>query len=410
MSRRSVLILSTLAVITVAVLAWAFSPAPLAVEVSTVTRGTFIQTVDEDGITRVRDRYIITAPVTGTLLRVQLKPGDFVKPDQVIATIIPSTPELLDPRTRAQLIARRDAAEAHLARAKILVRQSEVRLQQAQLDARRYDELAEQGYVAHVEREQAHLTLEVRQKEFDAARYEADAAYHDVLQSRAAVSRLAEAQRGDDDAGSAWEIHSPVPGSVLRVVHESGGPVTVGETLLEVGDISRLEAVIDVLSTEATRISPKAPVELIAGEGARRSGYVRTVEPHAFTKVSALGVEEQRVNVIVDLEPDVTPRTRIGDGYRVDARIEVARLNDVVLVPVAALFRDGSRWAVFAVVDGRAVKRPVEIGLRNSEHATVKSGLKPGDVVILYPGDAIEEGRRIEPSRQAMTTEPGADT
>lgn len=381
-------------VIVAAVLVWAFMPSPLLVETANVTRGPFVQTLDEDGITRVRDRYLITAPVAGTLLRPTVKAGDQVKRDEVLATIIPSTPELLDPRTRAELVARREAADARLARAQTLVRQAEAASRQAALDVKRLDELAEKGYVSMTQREQAALNVDLRARDLEAARFEADAAFHDVEQSRAAVGRLNEARRDSADASGAWRIRAPVAGQVLTIEQESGGPVGVGSTLLEIGDVSGLEAVIDVLSSEATRIAPGAPVHLTAGDGVVLEGRVRMIEPAARTRISALGVEEQRVNVIVDLlkKPD---SACVGDGYRVEARIETARLESAVRVPTAALFRDGSGWAVFTVRDGRAVRSRVQLGLRNTEHAVVERGLTEGDVVVVYPGDALEDGRRV---------------
>jgi HlyD family secretion protein len=380
--------------VVVAILAWAFMPAPLLVETASVTRGAFVQTLDEDGVTRVRERYLITAPVSGTLLRPTLEAGDVVARDDIVATIIPSTPELLDPRTRAELVARREAADARLSRAQALVRQAEAASSQAALDVKRLDDLAKQGYVSATQREQAVLAVDLRSRDLEAARYEADAAFHDVEQSRAAVGRLSEARRESVDAASAWKIRAPVAGQVLAVVQESGGPVPVGSTLLEIGDVSGLEAVIDVLSNDATRIRPGTPTLLNVGDGVTLEGRVRRVEPAARTKVSALGVEEQRVNVIVDLVKRPPPEC-VGDGYRVEARIELARVENAIRVPTAALFRDGSRWAVFAVRNGRAVRQQIDVGLRNGEAAIVEKGLTDGDVVVIYPSDVLEDGRRV---------------
>jgi HlyD family secretion protein len=302
---------------------------------------------------------------------------------------------LLDPRTRAELVARREAAEARLARARTLVRQAEAASRQAELDVRRLEELAKQDYASKTQREQAALNVDLRAKDLEAARFEADAAFHDVEQSRAAVSRLAEVSRDSRDAASAWEVPAPVAGRVLSVLQESGGPIGVGNTILEIGDVTRLEAVIDVLSSEAPGIVPGAAVELRIGEQLALAGRVRRIEPSARTKISALGVEEQRVNVLVDLLADPPPAC-VGDGYRVDARIEVARVSEATRVPTAALFREGSSWAVFVVRDQRAIKQIVQLGLRNAEHAVIDSGLSPGEQVIVYPGDALEDGSRIE--------------
>lgn len=396
MTRRSLLASVALAILAAAALLWAFAPRPLLVDVVQVRRAAFVQTIDEDGVTRVRERYVIAAPVAGMLLRPGVRAGDTVQRDQLLVTIIPNVPQILDPRTRAELLARVAAADARLARARALVRQSEAGLRQAELDARRLADLAEEGFVAQTQREQAQLALDVRRRDLEAARFEADAASHELEQARAAVGRSDDAQRRPGNATAAWEIRSPVDGQVLSVAQESGGPVALGSTILDLGDVRRLEAVIDVLSIEATQIAPQAYVTLQAGEGVTLAGRVRTIEPSAKTRISALGVEEQRVNVIVELLPNPTREGVVGDGYRVEARIEIARLDDAVLVPVAALFREDRDWAVFTVSDGRAHRRAVRIGARNGDDAVVVVGLSPGEVVIVYPSDALGDGRRVQ--------------
>lgn len=396
MNRKRMLRWVALALVGVALLAWAFRPAPIQVEGALVTEGPFIQTIDEDGVTRVRDRYIVSAPVSGTLLRPNLDPGDTVTKDAEIAVIVPRAPDMHDPRTRRELIARRDATEARLARARAVVRQTEAELQQAELDTKRREELAKQGFVSATELEQARLRLDVLRKSLDAARFEADAALHDVEQARAAVGRFDNTARGDTDAASAWIVRAPVSGRVLRVLVESGGPVSIGTPIAEIADVSRLEAVIDVLSSDATRIPPNAPVTLYAGEGVRLTGNVQYIEPAAHTRISALGVEEQRVNVIVYLLPNPFRNSLVGDGYRVDAQIEVLRIENAVQVPVSALFRVGSQWAVFVISDGRVQRRNVEIGPRNASYAVVHSGVRTGERVVVYPSDSLTDGRRVK--------------
>lgn len=396
MSRRSLLILAVLVIAALAALRWAFAPPAVAVETAPVTRGAFVQTIDEDGITRVRDRYVVSAPLAGILLRPEVDAGDTVKRDQVLTTIIPSAPEMLDPRTHAELLARLGAAEARYARAGAVVRQAQSALRQAEADAKRIEELADQNFVSRTERERTALNLDIRRRELEAAVFEQDAARHDLQQARAAVSL------GSDDGRSggkgSWPVRAPVEGSVLRVLRESEGYITAGTPIMEIGDTARLEAIVDVLSSEATRIEPQAPVTLIAGDGVRLAGRVREVEPGAYTKVSALGVEEQRVNVVVDLLPNPTLAGRVGDGYRVEAEIEVAREDDAVQVPIAALFRDGQQWAVFRVDQGRAKLTPVTLGPRNREHAVVRKGLAAGQTVVIYPSDSLRDGARVEGS------------
>lgn len=393
MSWRRIARWTALAVAALAMLAWAFMPRAIEVELGRVHRGPFVETLSDDGITRVRERYVITAPVSGTMLRPALKPGDAVAREEVVATIIPSTPELLDPRTYAELVARRNAAEARSARARTLVREAETAKQQAELDVRRIEDLAAQGYVSSTQREQAALALDARRRALEAARFEADASAHELEQAKAALSRLDEARRERGAIASAWKVRSPIAGRVLVVARESGGPVTVGTELLDIADVRQLEAVIDVLSNEATRIRPGAPVTLSAGSDVVLTGRVRTIEPAARTKISALGVEEQRVNVLVDLDP--TSGETVGDGYRVEARIEVARTGNALQVPTASLFRRGQQWAVYAVKNGRARAVPVSLGTIGTETAIVLSGLAEGDRVVLYPSDELADGSRV---------------
>ena len=395
MTRRALLLAATALLALAGLLAWAFMPAAVRVEVTAVTRGPFVLTVDDDGITRVRERYTVTAPVAGQLLRPPVVAGTPVARGQVVATLIPANPQLLDPRTRAELLARREAAQARRERALALQKQADAALAQALQDARRIDDLARQGFVPASDREKATLAADGRRREQEAAAFEADAALHELQQARAAASRLDADQATAQPAAAQWPIRAPVAGSVLRLQQESAGPVALGAPLLEIGDVSRLEAVIDVLSEDATGIRPGAPVSLAAGGTLDFSGRVNRLEPAARTRVSALGVEEQRVNVIVDLQADPALLDRLGDGYRVDARIEVARHSDAVQVPTAALFRQDGNWAVYRVVKQRALLTPVRISLRNADTAVVESGLSPGERVVAYPGDAVSDGRRL---------------
>jgi HlyD family secretion protein len=381
-----------------AALVWAFRPAAIPAELARAQRGTFVAEIADDGVTRVRDRYVITAPVSGQLLRPEVRAGDPVRRDQRVATILPNLPEMLDPRTRAELAARREAAAARVARANAVVRQSETEVRQLELDAQRLRALAPQGLVAKSELDRAELSLNAGTSSLEAARNEADAAMHEYQQARTAA-QLGQPQRAPgSEPAAAWQIHSPTAGQVLNVANESGGPVSIGSPILTVGDVTHLEAVIDVLSSEAIRIPPRAQVSLDAGRGFVLSGRVRTVEPAATTKISALGVEEQRVNVVVDLLPLPGGVGPVGDNFRVDARIEVARIQDALQVPVASLFREGDRWAVFIVSGGIAHRRPVQIGLRSGERAVVTGGIQPGELVVVYPSDTLTDGARVQTS------------
>ncbi len=374
---------------------WAFRPQPVPVEIAIVTRGAFVATVDDDGVTRVRERYVVSAPLSGQLLRVGVEAGDTVERDGALAVIVPSAPAMLDPRNRAELAERVGAAEARVQRANAEIARSRVAMEQARIDLERTEKLAKSGYVSPAVRDQADLALQVRQRESESAEFEKHGAEHDLAQARAALARA----KGFADGhapGTEWEIRSPVAGRVLKVLKESEAVVAAGTPILEIADPRDLEVLVDVLSTEAVEIGPGAEVILDAGGGLLLQGRVRLVEPSAFTKISALGVEEQRVNVIIDITSPPQQWQALGDAYRVDARIVVHREEDVVKVPVAALFRDEGGWAVFLDDGGMAKKRRIEISRRGGLEAVVQKGLAPGDRVIVYPGDAVEDGGRIE--------------
>jgi HlyD family secretion protein len=377
------------------VIAWMFRPVPVPVETTRISRGTFVLTVEDDGVTRVRDRYVVTAPVAGLLLRPALRAGDPVARGDAVAVILPNAAQMLDARTRSELAAQVASAAARASRARALVRQTQAAALQAGNEHRRLEELGEQGFSSQTERERSALTLDLRRKDAEAAKFEADAAEHDLQQARAALGQGRDAAPSKENS---WTLRSPIDGVVLAVRQESETALGVGTPILEIADVHRLEARIDVLSTEATKIPANAYVDLDAG-GVKLAGRVRRIEPSAYTKVSALGIEEQRVDVLVDLLPNSPALNRVGDGYRVDAVIETAREENALLVPLSALFRHATEWAVFAVIDGRARLVPVRVGLRGTEFATVLGGLEAGAEVIEYPSDAVRDGARVQPAR-----------
>ena len=391
--KRSKLIFALLAFASLAgLLAWMFRPAPVPVETARIERGAFVLTIEEDGVTRVRDRYVVTAPVAGLLLRPTLRAGDPVTRGQPVAVILPNAAQMLDARTRSELAAQVESTAARASRARSLVRQTEAASLQAENEHRRLEELGAQGFSSQTERERSALTLDLRRKDAEAARFEADAAEHDLQQARAALGR------GRVDAapskGNSWTLQSPIDGVVLAVRQESETALGVGANILEIADVHRLEARIDVLSTEATRIPENAYVDLDAG-GVKLAGRVRRIEPSGYTKVSALGIEEQRVDVLVDLLPNAAALNRVGDGYRVDAVIEIEREEEALLIPLSALFRQGTDWAAFRVANGRAQVATVRVGARGGEFATLLEGLEAGAEVIEYPSDAVSDGVRV---------------
>jgi len=376
-----------------ALVVWALRAPPISVELAQVERGVFEQAVSDDGKTRVRERYTVFAPLAGRIERIRLKAGDPVERGLVVAVLMPAAPALLDARAERELQARVGAAEAQQLRAKAEVARVMAQRDQAQADHDRQVKLFKEGFISATAREQAELALRTQERTVDAARFAEDAAGHELKQARAALTRYR-----SGEPGAKWEVTSPVKGSVLKVIQESEGTVPLGAPLLELADARSLEAVVDVLSQESVAIRPGMPARIDLGRGvAPLAARVRLIEPAAFTKISALGVEEQRVNVVLDFAEPLDKVQTLGDAFRVDAAIVTHRVEDAVKVPVGALFRDGADWAVFVADGGRAVKRAVKAPLRNGAEALVEDGLKPGERVVVYPSDALRDGSRIQP-------------
>lgn len=384
-----------LAASAIGLFAYALSPVPVSVEVGRVTQGPLVVTVDEDGKTRVKERYLVSAPLSGLLGRIEFHPGDLVAANQtVLATIEPTNPELLDARLLAEAESRVKAAEA--AKSQALAR----------LEAAREDQGLAEHELARAKgliRSQA-----ISAAEFDTAehRERMAAAFNRAAEfaNRVATFELELAQAAfvrtrpdtQDQPLQRLEIRSPVDGQVLRVIQESAVVVTSGQPLLEIGNTSELEIVIDVLSTDATKIQPGARVYLEQWGGAGSlSGRVRLVEPAGFTKISALGVEEQRVNVIADFDEPKEKWQGLGDGYRVDARIVIWETEQAIKIATGALFRHGQEWAVFIIQNDYARLRPVTVGHMNVQEAEILEGLAAGDEVIDFPSDKVRDGVRV---------------
>ncbi|WP_224250161.1 efflux RND transporter periplasmic adaptor subunit [Hyalangium gracile] len=373
-------------------LALLLRPAPVRVEMGKVERGRFVQVVEEDGRTRVRERYAVNATLTGFLERSRVAEGDTVDVGTLLATIRPLAPPLLDARMRQELEARMGAAEAARSSAEAVVATAESAWRFARAEAERARTLEQQGAMARRDRENAELALQTATRSLEAARADAHRAVHELQQARAALL----GGGGTREPRERWELLSPVRGRVLKVLHQSEGFVPAGEPLFELGDPGRLEVVVDVLTADAVRIHPGNEVELVQWGGEKvLQGRVRLEEPSAVTKVSALGVEEQRVDVLIELTSPPEEWRELGDGYRVEARILVHQAEDVVKVPASALFREGESWAAFVAMDGRARKQAVQVAASNGLEAVVHSGLAPGDTVILYPGDRVHDGVRV---------------
>lgn len=393
MSRKN-MFLVILALVVLVLIARAFRPRPEAVDVVEVSLGTVVVDVEEEGETRVRDRFVVSAPLAGRLLRVELEPGDAVLAGETeVVTLQPADPSLLDARTVAEGREAVRAAEAGLGRARADKARAEAALRFAENDLERIRRLSAEQIVARETLESAELRAEEGREALEASRYAVETARHEVA---LAQSRLLEPAANGTPGLGPVVLRAPVDGVVLRRLRESESVVAPGEPILEIGDPERLEIVSDLLSTDAVRVTRGDRVTIDRwGGGSALAGEVRRVEPSGFTKVSALGVEEQRVDVVVDFVDPREAWSALGDGYRVEIAIEVDRVDDVAVVPTSALFREGDGWAVFRVEGDEASTTPVELGLRNERVGEVKSGLEVGDLVIVHPGEGVADGVEV---------------
>jgi HlyD family secretion protein len=379
--------------IVAAVLFFVLRPKPVPIQSTRIDRGPLRVTVDEEGKTRARDTFLLSAPVTGQLERVSLRQGDTVAQGMVVARLRPVP---LDERGRVQAEASLEAAKDAKQVATARLQQATAALDQAHRTRARLQDLVSRNLSAHERLEEAQLAQTLAEREVEAARFAVRVADHEMESARAA---LLWAQQGQADSLSGRiEVRSPVAGRVLRVHLQSEQIVAAGAPILELGDTRALEIVIDVLTEDALRMRPGDVMLVEAGGdlGTLRA-RVRTIEPSAFTKVSALGVEEQRVHVIGDL---LSIPASLGDGYRVETSIIVWERAHVLSVPTSALFHRGSRWAVYVIEGGRARSREVAIGHRSADRAEVLGGLSEGVPVILYPGDRIRDGVAVRETAQ----------
>lgn len=383
------------ALLLVALIVYAFLPKPVPVETASITKGPLVVTVDGDGRTRIKDRFVVSAPVAGQIQRVALRPGDRIKLGAPITVVTPIEPPLLDARSRAQADAQLRLAGAAESQASARVRTAEAAADHAKAELGRMQALEKSGGIARVALEDAELAARTAASELESARFGVGVARSQVELARAAVSRVT--GKGGDTSNVA--VASPVDGAILRVLTESAGVVAAGAPLVEIGDPAGLEIVLDVLSADAVSIKPAAETWIEHWGGDKRlDARVRLVEPSGFTKVSALGVEEQRVNVVADFASDPAERASLGDGYRVHARVVTWQNADAVRVPLSALFRDGDRWAVFVLEADRARKRTIDIGHRGEREAEVLKGLSEGDRVVVHPGDRLTDNTRVKPT------------
>jgi HlyD family secretion protein len=369
---------------------------PVDVEFATVTEGPLRVSVQEDGKTRIREKYVVSAPVAGRLSRIELESGDAVQCDTTLLAVIqPSDPEMLDARASAEAEARAQSAQAALRRAESRSVETKINYD---LDKTKFDraEKLRGKAITQDEYDIAKAEFLASAQAIKSAKFDTEIAKFELQMAQAAARQFDETEA--QSSVKPFELRAPIGGKVLRVFQESSSVVSVGTPLLELGDPANLEIEIDVLSTDAVRIKPGAEltIEHWGGESPLR-GNVRTIEPAAFRKVSSLGVEEQRVNIIADFNETPERIATLGDGYRIEGRITINELSNALLIPNSALFRNRRQWNVMKIVDNKAVMQPVTIGLQNETHAQISQGLQQGDQVIVYPSEEVQAGTKVRP-------------
>ena len=373
-----------------------FWPRAILVDLQPAEVGRMMLTVGDEGETRVVDVYVVSAPVTGRLRRIETEPGDAViAGETIIAEVEPQESQLLDPRTEAEAEAQLSAAKSAASLAQAELEKAAAELRFAESGLRRAGELAAKGTISERDFEVAErafntnrAAMRVAQANMQVRQFELERARAQVM-SPEEIATLREACKCID-------IKSPVDGQVLRVLRESEGFVRAGEGLIEIGNPERLEIVVDLLSTDAVKIKAgnSALIENWGG-AAPLNARVRRVEPFGFTKISALGIEEQRVNVLLDIVSPHTDWQALGHGYQVDVRVVLWQKEQALRVPLTALFRIGEDWALFVEQNGRATQRLIEVGHVTSKYAEVVSGLVEGEKIVVYPGRGIEQGTKI---------------
>lgn len=378
----------TILIALIALLIYGFMPKPLPMEMGKVTRGLFSVTVDEEGKTRIRQRYVISTPVSGRLRRIAFKVGDKVEAQKtVLATVDPNSSEMLDPRSMAEAEARLKTATATVEQAQANRQLTLSQLKFAKIELERGKKLLTEKVISQQEFDAIDERNESLTREAKTAETTITVATFEREQAKATLDQ------GPNSTGHPYEIISPVSGQVLKVEQESETAVHSGQTLLEVGDATDLEIVVDVLSRDAVRMGPGTKMLLEHWGGTvPLEARVRLIEPAGFTKTSALGVDEQRVNVVADIVDPVEKRGGLGDAFRVEARIFVRSEENILKVPSSALFREGNDWMLYEVVNGKAMLRTLQIGENNGTEAEALKGISEGAEVILHPSDKLANG------------------
>jgi HlyD family secretion protein len=374
-------------------LIYAYWPRPVPVDVVKAAQGEMIVTVEDDGVTRVKEAYVISAPIAGRVLRIETHVGDDIEAGKtVVAQMLPADPVLWDARTRRELEFTVSAARAARDLAAATIKAGEARANEARQDLARTRQLFANGHVAQARLDRAETQLQTAEADVATAQAALRQREFDLKTAETALMAPSEFSR-QPGARRFYEVRSAVGGKVLRLIHENEAVVQAGQPLIEVGDPANLEVVVDLLSTDAVKVNPGDAVQIKrwGGDGFL-NGRVRRIEPSGTESISSLGIEEQRVKVLIDIVDPTERWARLGHGYQLDAAIVLRRVANAVQVPVGTLFRDGSKWAVFAVVDGRAILRHVTVGQMNDTSAEILNGLKNGDQVVTHPSDRVSNG------------------
>jgi HlyD family secretion protein len=393
LSRRKILIIS-LIVVVVLVLIYGFLPKTREVDIVSVVRGPLHVTIEEEGQTRLKERFSISAPTAGYMRRVNIKVGDTVRKGQLVAILEPLHSQALDPRSRAAAQASVSSAEASLKAAQERERMATADADYLEQRRDRLKALLDKNSIAKDQFDQINSEARKARALQLSAVAEVNLAKSELERAKINLQNFSAVKRGDMESSIA--VPSPVSGSVFRVYRESEGAVNMGEPLIDIGDARDLEVRVEVLSSDAVRIQKGTKVLFKRwGHDEPLTGKVRIVEPAGFTKISSLGVEEQRVLVIVDITSPPDKWSVLGDGFRLEAHFVVWEGENILQIPSSALFRSGDKWAVFVAEGGRARKRIVEVGQRNGLAAQINSGLKENEKVLSYPDDTIREGTKV---------------
>lgn len=377
-------------------LAYAFWPRPVPVSLGAAERGAMMVTVDEEGQTRVKEVYRISAPLSGRVARFEGDVGDMVVAGKtLVASIWPTEPTFHDIRTHTELEAGLKAAEAARDLAKAEVTRAEATHDFAEAEYRRIEPLAERGTVSKSVYDKARMEARTAAAALETARASLRVREFELQTARAALLDPGSPARRSANETCCFEVRAPVSGTILRIFQESEAVVQAGDPLVEIGDPKDLEIVVDLLSTDGVKVSPGDDVLIEGWGGGELHGRVRLIEPFGFTKISALGIEEQRVNVIADFTDPPEMWERLGHGFRVIARIILWQDDDVLQVPLSAIFREGGKWALFKVVDGRARLTAIDVGHTNSLRAEILSGVEAGDSIVLHPSDRVRDGTKV---------------